>query len=342
MNEIERQIESMLENALDFFRVASQEIESNPKYSSIHFWSGFELILKARVCSEHWSFMIANNNPTLKDFIAGDFYSKNFQELCVILEKISDTPIQKKHFNRLETIRKHRNRWVHFYNHDDVHSKQNDLITDHLHGWYILDHYISGKWSQVFIKHQLKFDSIYKEIREKYCSYLTVAYEYLKPQINKKVNKNNRLLKCSKCNYYSCLRPKYQPELYFESNCELCGTHSKNLYFKCNTCASCNVCNLYDTCKCKKCGQEYPLSYMIQFIKQNLINEDYDVHCSCGSSSLLVIGSEIYCIKCKNQFSEDILNECPYCKKLGPEEMNRACVLCENYEPCNEDIYPRK
>ena len=49
---------SLAKNAFDFLKQAIEEFDKSPKYSVIHFCAAVEMILKARLMTEHWLSLI--------------------------------------------------------------------------------------------------------------------------------------------------------------------------------------------------------------------------------------------------------------------------------------------
>src|SRR4051812_44192212 len=68
--------DKLVENGLDFLQRSLSEVKKNPKYSVIHFSSGIELLLKARLLHEHWSLVVVKPGEiTKQQFLSGDFES---------------------------------------------------------------------------------------------------------------------------------------------------------------------------------------------------------------------------------------------------------------------------
>src|SRR5262245_5376490 len=66
----------ILLNGLDFLRRAAASLETTPKYSAIDFCTGLELVLKARLASEHWSLVVSQiDRLDARKFVDGDFHS---------------------------------------------------------------------------------------------------------------------------------------------------------------------------------------------------------------------------------------------------------------------------
>ncbi len=61
----------LVENAFSFINKALDEFPSEPKFSLIHFATGVELFLKARLMAEHWSLIVARKQSPDKEALRG-------------------------------------------------------------------------------------------------------------------------------------------------------------------------------------------------------------------------------------------------------------------------------
>ena len=72
---------SLAKNAFDFLKQAIEEFDKSPKYSVIHFCAAVEMILKARLMTEHWSLIVSKpEQANLVRFLAGEFASVTMDE----------------------------------------------------------------------------------------------------------------------------------------------------------------------------------------------------------------------------------------------------------------------
>src|SRR5437867_1497094 len=133
----------LVKNAIDFLERAIAEIEERPKYSIINFFSAVELIFKARLMTEHWSLVIAKpENANLRKFKEGDFQSVNLDQTVARLKNISGENFTDHELRTFETLRKHRNKLVHFFHPASVENP--DAVTlevavvELCRGWWFL------------------------------------------------------------------------------------------------------------------------------------------------------------------------------------------------------------
>lgn len=124
-------------NAIDFLNRAIDDFKAQPKYSIINFHTAVELFLKARLLREHWS-LIVSKSPDRQKFDAGDFMSVTFDEACVRLQNIVQSPVPERARKNFDAIRKHRNKMVHFFHDADsgIGPAIEVIAREQLRAWY--------------------------------------------------------------------------------------------------------------------------------------------------------------------------------------------------------------
>lgn len=170
-------------------------IETDGKTSIIYYFSALELLFKARLFKEHWSFILQNiddkkaNINNLKD---GDFQTVSFDVAASRIRNLFQDLDEgyEKHF---EELRKIRNRLIHF---DDFNDKDKQLSIENISKtWYYLHYLLNIKWKEVFIDYQNEINEINKKI-EQYSGYFWNS-------------KKMALIKKDKNKYAQ--NPKYEP-----------------------------------------------------------------------------------------------------------------------------------
>lgn len=112
-------IHSLVENALDFLSCAAEDVrkghQRSLKASLSHLAASLELLLKARLCREHWSLVFKNVDEASKDSLSsGDFTSVDFKMATTRLRDIACVAIGETDLKHLRQLRKLRNRVLHF------------------------------------------------------------------------------------------------------------------------------------------------------------------------------------------------------------------------------------
>lgn len=106
---------SLVENAFDFLQRSLEEVNEHPKYSVIHFCSGIELLLKARLLSEHWALVTVKPGEASKQkFKAGEFESVNLRQCFDRIENACEEKLTEERACFME-LAAHRNRVIHFF-----------------------------------------------------------------------------------------------------------------------------------------------------------------------------------------------------------------------------------
>lgn len=112
----EEMFNRLVENAFDFLFKAVSEIEGQPKYSVIHFYTAVELFVKARLMKEHWSLVISQRQEADWDkFITGDFQSVTLTEAANKLKKVVLSGLSKAELEAFREVANDRNKMVHFF-----------------------------------------------------------------------------------------------------------------------------------------------------------------------------------------------------------------------------------
>ena len=99
------------------------------KYAILHLWSGVFLILKVRLCREHWNLLVSNRGKTtFENFCVGSFQGVRFDQCKDRLLKVLPVGV----FNGgneelLNNLRKKRNKIEHFFE-DEISSDSTSSI----------------------------------------------------------------------------------------------------------------------------------------------------------------------------------------------------------------------
>lgn len=110
---------NMVENGLNFISKSIETIDkpdTDLKYSLINLNAGIQLLLKELLYQEHWSLIFQVVDNSHKDKLkSGDFVSVNHDTLIKRLQKISGIEFDKDLINKMEWLRKERNKAEHYH-----------------------------------------------------------------------------------------------------------------------------------------------------------------------------------------------------------------------------------
>ncbi len=124
----------VLANGLDFILDALDKIVLAPdasqheagrliKYALLHLSSGVELVLKARLFDEHWTYVFADMNKADRAKLqSGDFVSVRESELLPRLTSLCGVEVPRDSVTALRALRSMRNRAEHFALTENVHA----------------------------------------------------------------------------------------------------------------------------------------------------------------------------------------------------------------------------
>lgn len=143
-------VDDLIANATDFLKSATADLSARPKHSVIAFYTAIELILKARLMAEHWT-LVVSKNADRGSFAKGDFVSVTFDEACARLQSVIGSPLPDDAKAIFNSLRKHRNKMVHFYHEGETDKNALEAIAlEQLLGWRALVSLMENQWQATF------------------------------------------------------------------------------------------------------------------------------------------------------------------------------------------------
>lgn len=229
----------LIDNAFDFLRKATEDLENDPKFSVIHFHAAVELFLKARLMKEHWSLVISQRQqPDWNKFISGDFQSISLDGAAERLEKVVRSGLTKSELKSFREVTKHRNKVVHFFH--EAHSDEENqeqvrlIVKQQLTAWYFLHHLMTNRWKETFNKWEDKIIAIDKKLMSLH-TFLQISYDQLKPEIEKKRAVGILFKNCPSCGFKAQDTISEQKKLH-TSKCLVCCLSEKAIKISCPSC----------------------------------------------------------------------------------------------------------
>lgn len=330
--EIEEKFIELVESGLDFFVRASQELESEQKFSILHFSTGLELILKARLYAEHWSLIASSpHSCQWSALITGETHTLGAKKVCPTITSIIGTDLgdEQKVF---EDIFDHRNQVVHWIQSDDI------AVTaaEQCRAWYHLVHLLTREWRETFKDFLPEITSLENEHLE-YRTYLQTRFEALKNEL-KGLNNAGRLITCPACKFDAGIL-ETQANHFSEFECPVCTTVDYIIHFSCG-----NWLPIQDAPVECPCGGEHELvdfllqEHLSSELRQNVLDiavtepylspkersiyEGPEAHCGeCLSYEKTVrptgsdfTGDPYICVECATEFALDDIGWCGSCE----------------------------
>lgn len=340
--------DELIRNGLQFVKRGVDELwakkdKNHLKHSVINFYSGVELLLKARLMHEHWALIVKDiRKADAEKFIEGDFQSVGLSEIIQRLRKISElkvSPVAEKCFDELRT---HRNQMVHFFHTIDKRTKEgralkDQIIKEQCQGWFLLRDLISNSWKSEFTNFQTDIERIDGQMRP-HKEYLRAVFEQVKGGLEKERDGGASLGRCYSCGFDAHVIKLLGPS---ENICRVCGNTASFVRHQCN---ECETLFLFEEGSndviCPECGEQEDLSaVMDQYTEEGqmipaeaLIDGGYG-HCDeCeGYETVGTVGERYFCFNC---FSwHESMGTCDWCgsKSTGDLEFSglSGCVACE-------------
>ncbi len=335
----------LIENAIEFLARAIDEFQSQPKYSIINFYTAVELFLKARLLHEHWS-LVVSKDPDRQKFETGDFASVTFDEACSRLQKVVQSPIPDSARKNFETIRKHRNKMVHFFHQ----GRRSDFIIEaiareQLRAWYDLNQLLTVQWVSVFQAYGSQLAAIEAKLRG-HREYLRAKYDSFLPSIAELRSRGVAFRTCGSCGFEAAQVSEKLGDL-LQSKCLVCGYQVGWFDYECTECGERSPLYEGGEFNCARCGHKEDEQMIIdginEFIatKHNYFEAEVPANCSeCQGYHTVVEYKDHYlCVVC---FAlTDALEACGWCAEFNNGDMEdsdwKGCSVCDGKKGWESD-----
>jgi hypothetical protein len=176
--ELQKVFKALVDNGFDFFLRSAEELEHSQKFSVVHFATGVELLLKARLFHEHWTLIAAKPHEcSWEDLKNGKAITISASQICSAIEKAACTDLsaQKQLF---KAIFDHRNRVIHFAPQEDIAK----TVAEQCLAWHHLRRLLTQTWRLIFGEALTALARIEDKMR-KNRGYLEVRLEQAKPEL---------------------------------------------------------------------------------------------------------------------------------------------------------------
>lgn len=225
----------LTQNAFDFLNHALAQLQTAPKHSVINFYSAVELFLKARLLLEHWTLVLAKEKSR-KAFEEGDIVSAPFELACTRLDEIVGSPLKREARAAFDTVRKHRNRMVHFHHaiQDGNPAIIATIASEQLRAWHYLHELLTVQWKNEFADFGPQIAAIGDDLSG-HRTYIHVAYDNLRTELAALASQGTRIEICPFCRVATMIDREVENGLH-EINCRICGHYWNELYLECEEC----------------------------------------------------------------------------------------------------------
>lgn len=333
----------LVENALDFFGRAVDEVDASPKFSIIHFSTAVELILKARLLKEHWSLVFSDLEAAHPDkLLSGEFRSVDLHETRVRLKRIAGEDLGAAERDTFMELRDHRNRLIHFvhgdYGEEGDDRTQQETVSELCRGWFYLHGLLADRWSEEFSDFGDELDELSERltgIRQ----FLEAKYDAIEERLLSLRREGRPVLECRVCGFEAVEARTESHELK-QLRCHVCEWEASALVVDCPDCGEKILSYELGEGECGNCGFCLTLERLIDWYvppagEEDLIINQLPAHCTwcgfIGDRTVVEWGDKFLCLSCLE--SHERLSNCGFCNAplAGSAEGTylSGCVMCE-------------
>ncbi len=320
------------------------QLDSDPKYSVINFYTAVEIFLKAPLVHDHWSLVVVDRDPNRQKYEAGDFVSVSFDDACSRLSLSLKKPLAKSAKEAFDKVRRHRNRMVHFY-HCGISGKQRDEIKlEQAQAWFELNRFVADAWSEEFKPFIQEFKRMERSLIANN-HYAQAKYGNLKTKIDGLKAGGAAFQVCPKCGTGACQVEEVAEQLttYY---CMVCFYSNSRLQVTCPDCGDTDQYVIpYDGFTCEKCDHSISDGEEIfSFLDQSEIRDikdgqDLDTPANCDECqsyhSVCEYDVGYLCTNCLTFFDSDSISQCGWCSDFmtgsAEDSYVTGCEHCEGY-----------
>ena len=341
-------LDRIIANGLQFIERGVKELWSKNdkhhlKHSVINFYSGVELLLKARLMMEHWALIVSDIKAAdAEKFLGGKFRSVGLDETVTRLKKIAGVDISVSATSAFHALQTHRNQMVHFYHQTDLRTKEgknlrSQVINEQCVGWFYLRRLIGESWSEEFQAYQGTIETI-NGMMKPHHAYLETVYTKITPELQKEAKNGADLGHCYSCGFDAHVITEIGPS---ESRCRVCTNFYAFLRHKCEHCSHLflgedgveNVC-------CPNCKSVDGLTEIMDVYTEEgqmgqedfLIDGGYGNCSECeGYHTVGTIEDRSFCFQC--HLFQSPMGVCEWCNEKATGDLEGSyysgCVMCD-------------
>lgn len=341
MMQTEEKFNNLVDNAIDFLNKALADIESEPKYAIIHFYSAVELFLKARLFKEHWTLVVAKNQePDWEKFKVGNFQSVTLVDAVSRLDKVVRSGLNDLQIKVFKEVGEHRNKLMHFYHQGQSTATDERLVKDVItllyRAWHYLHILLLIDWEDIFKKWEEKLFEFDAKLK-KYNEYLQAIFDTVKPNIEKLKSDGNWFTMCPSC-MFEAIPHTNKEHIVYNASCMVCGFSKRYINIHCSECSQIMTIPESEEAECQSCGHQLNSEEIYKALE---ISGEI-AHCSeCSGYQSVVCADDgkWVCLNCHYFFDE--IDACGWCGDLNTGDMEGSyysgCNVCEGLSGWHSD-----
>lgn len=232
----------LMQNGLSFLQKAKNELESEPKFSVVSFWTAVEILMKVPLVNHDWHLVVSKikvrESITREQFTAGDFNSISFKETCELLRSELDISLDDTSLAFFKSVQQHRNRIVHFYHGAESERDLDDLRNEQSDAWFALSRLITEEWRKAFSTEQwADVNMLSRKMLVSSTYYASAKYRSIKKELDQL---GGNLSICPVCYQLAYLTSHDEPIPVISENCKVCNQVEHYLNVTCPDCMQMN------------------------------------------------------------------------------------------------------
>jgi len=302
---IEKVFQGLTENGLDFLERAANDLEGDPKLSSVHFAIGLELLLKARLFKEHWALVFdppLGKQTTLQNLIEGSFKSVQASDLAPALGRIVGN-VGTPECTAFKYVFDRRNKSVHFKPDEGL-----AISVEQFRAWYYLHGLLTVIWNEQFCDFYKRIEDVHRALKKNE-SFLDVRFEKLSPQI-KKAAGAGLIVACPFCGRDSAELGQVDVAV-TTLHCWVCQNHSHSARLRCE----CRYNWAAKSELCPKTGSPHDLDDVMRDLLGGIRDPIYCGHCENPAVMTTQMTPSLFCLACQYEH-HDQAECCEQCDTL--------------------------
>lgn len=344
--------ELLVENALDFAEASIRQLQTEPKYSEINFYTAVELFLKARLVDEHWSLAVSNlQKATRQHFDEADFQSIGLEEARLRIKNTlpDGESLTEGEFRAYDALRKRRNKAVHFYQLDYLGGHQPEVAVEQFLAWRYLYRRLTTTWLDSFKGVGDRIEELNKRIVD-YQKYFDVVFAEFQKRLaeidekRKKAGKPPSIVGfCVSCERQAVeITGRRHTKHVFSGVCQVCDEEQVLISLPCKKCSNEVAVSPWKEISCPNCDclSTYDPNSLEADLGVPPLEESwgYCHLCDAGPSpSVMPLGLDsgehaLLCVNCFQFQKEGSLDVCGWCEAMVTghvgTDRDPGCVWC--------------
>lgn len=331
----------LTQNAFDFLRAAVREFDAFPKYSLVHFATGVELLLKARLAFEHWVLVVDKgviDSISHKGLLSGNSYTVSVENSKKRITNLFPDEIKKETLDSFEKLAKDRNRAIHFGLPQNSKEEIAKLLCQ---TWYHIHQLLTNQWLDVFDCRSEDIKTLNTSMM-RFQEYLKEKYEKIKKQIEDNKSNGIRYVHCPSCEYDSlrCIKEAMQGEYFSFSvqKCDVCELNTTSLFMKkCPKCKAKTRLSEEEGATCKRCNHIFSPEEICEALD---VMDKAAWCCSCQTKTVVglqrnaaaALQCDWCCTDCFEKFESGEVIDCEFCYRPiaggGYHDYFEGCFEC--------------